>query len=160
MRSSFAAYYGTMADAEIRELGPGDLDALLAAYEHLHAEDDPLPERSDLEALWMRICGDPALIYVGAFDAGELVATCTAAIVPNLTRGARPYAVVENVVTVPAVRRTGLGIAVLDELLSRCWKAGCYKVMLLSAAERGAAHAFYERVGFDKHAKQGFIVRG
>jgi GNAT superfamily N-acetyltransferase len=79
--------------------------------------------------------------------------------VPNLTRGARPYAVIENVVTHPDLRRTGLGSSVLQELLSRCWEAGCYKVMLLSAAERGAAHEFYERNGFDKHAKQGFIIR-
>jgi GNAT superfamily N-acetyltransferase len=146
-------------DAQIRELRTGDLDALLEAYEHLHAEDDPLPARADLESLWARICDDPALLYVGAFDGRRLVATCTAAIVPNLTRGARPYAVIENVVTHPECRRQGLGSAVLQELLSRCWAAGCYKVMLLSAAHRGAAHEFYERNGFDKHAKQGFIIR-
>jgi GNAT superfamily N-acetyltransferase len=92
-------------------------------------------------------------------ELGRLLATCTAAIVPNLTRGARPYAVVENVWTHPGSRRQGLGSAVLQELLSRYWAAGCYKVMLLSASHRGAAHEFYERNGFDKHAKQGFILR-
>ena len=147
------------AEAEIRELRPGDLDALLEAYEHLHPEDDPLPAREHLEALWSRICEDPALVYVGAFQGPRLVATCTAAIVPNLTRGARPYAVIENVVTHPEDRRQGLASAVLQVLLSRCWAAGCYKVMLLSAAHRGAAHEFYERNGFDKHAKQGFVIR-
>jgi ribosomal protein S18 acetylase RimI-like enzyme len=146
-------------EADIRELEPGDLDALLEAYGHLHPEDDPLPPRDELELLWERICADPALIYIGAFDGPTLVATCTAAIVPNLTRGARPYAVVENVVTHPAFQRRGLGSAVLQELLSRCWAAGCYKVMLLSASQRGAAHEFYERNGFDKHAKQGFVIR-
>ena len=119
-----------------------------------------IPSRADeLAALWERICDDPALIYVGAFDGPSLVATCTAAIVPNLTRGARPYAVIENVVTRPDARRHGLGSAVIQELLSRCWDARCYKVMLLSAAERGAAHEFYERNGFDPRAKQGFIIR-
>jgi GNAT superfamily N-acetyltransferase len=146
-------------EARIRELGSGDLDALLEAYAHLHSEDDPLPPREELEALWARICDDPGLLYVGAFDGPRLVATCTAAIVPNLTRGARPYAVIENVVTHPERRRQGLASAVMQELLSRCWAAGCYKVMLLSAAHRGAAHEFYERNGFDRHAKQGFIIR-
>ena len=47
----------------------------------------------------------------------------------------------------------------LQQLLARCWAAGCYKVMLLSAAHRDAAHEFYQRNGFDMHAKQGFIIR-
>ena len=116
-------------DTQIRDLGPADLDALLEAYEHLHERDDPLPPRPEVERLWARICDDPALIYLGAFDGPRLVATCTAAIVPNLTRGARSYAVIENVVTRADARR------------------------------RGAAHEFYQRNGFDKHAKQGFIIR-
>ncbi len=31
--------------------------------------------------------------------------------------------------------------------------------MLLSAAQRDAAHRFYEANGFDRHAKQGFVLR-
>ncbi len=146
-------------DAAIRDLGRGDLDSLLEAYSDLHRKDDSLPARSEVERFWQEICADPRLIYLGTFDEPTLVATCTVAIVPNLTRGARPYAVIENVWTHPERRRQGLGSAVLQEGLSRCWAAGCYKVMLLSGAERGAAHAFYESNGFGKHAKQGFVVR-
>jgi GNAT superfamily N-acetyltransferase len=149
----------TKSKLEIRELERGDLDALLEAYRHLHAQDDPLPPRQKLGILWERICADPGLIYVGAFHGTDLVATCTAAIVPNLTRGARPYAVIENVITWSSFRRQGLGSAVLQELLSRCWAAGCYKVMLMSGSGRTEAHEFYERNGFDKHAKQGFVIR-
>ncbi|MGI9591142.1 MAG: GNAT family N-acetyltransferase [Myxococcota bacterium] len=58
----------------------------------------------------------------------------------------------------PPARRRALAAA-LQALLARCWAAGCYKIMLLSGAHRGAAHAFYERNGFDPEAKQGFIVR-
>lgn len=149
---------GVAPEVGIRELGRDDLEELLAAYGELHPRDDPLP-REEVGALWARICGDPGLIYLGAFSGSRLLATCTAAIVPNLTRGARPYAVIENVFTRPDVRREGLGSAVLQALLERCWAAGCYKVMLLSAAERDAAHAFYERNGFDPHSKRGFILR-
>lgn len=146
-------------DPEIRELERGDLDALLEAYRDLHPDDEPAPPRHELDRQWQEICSDPRLVYMGAFDAAALLATCTAAFVPNLTRGARPYAVVENVWADPAQRRQGLGSAVLQELLSRCWAEGCYKVMLLSGSQRSAAHEFYERNGFDKEAKQGFIIR-
>ena len=146
-------------DAELRELAHSDLDPLLEAYRELHPEDDPLPARGDLERLWSTICEDPRLVYIGAFSGSRLLATCTAAIVPNLTRGARPYAVIENVWTRADVRRQGFGSAVLQELLARCWAADCYKVMLLSASHRDAAHEFYERNGFDKRAEQGFIIR-
>lgn len=149
-----------MADApQIRDLERRDLDDLLAAYRHLHESDDPLPERGTLEKLWAGICEDPSLIYLGAFHGETLVSTCNAVVVPNLTRGTRPWAVVENVVTLPEARRQGLGSAVLRALLERCWAAGCYKVMLQSAAHRDAAHAFYERCGFDRHAKQAFVAR-
>ena len=146
-------------DVDIRKLSREDLDALLNVYRELHVKYDPLPLRSKLEQLWKDICEDPRLIYIGAFDETNLVATCNAAIVPNLTRGARPFAVVENVWTHPKFRRRGIGSAVLQDLLSRCWDARCYKVMLLSAAHRGAAHEFYERNGFDKQSKQGFVIR-
>lgn len=144
---------------DIRELGRGDLDALLEAYRGLHPEDDPLPPRAEVEALWEEICADPHLIYVGAFDGPRILATCTAAVVPNLTRGARPYAIIENVWTHPASRRQGLGSAVLQEMISRCWTAGCYRVSLTSASHRDGAHEFYQRNGFDVHAKKAFVIR-
>ena len=146
-------------DPVVRELGRDDLDALLEAYRDLHPDDEPLPPKAELEALWKGICDDSRLLYMGAFEGARLVATCTAAIVPNLTRGARPYAVIENVWTHPARRRHGLGSAVLSELLDRCWATGCYKAMLLSGSHRDAAHEFYEHNGFDKRAKQGFVIR-
>jgi GNAT superfamily N-acetyltransferase len=148
-----------MGELEIRELVAADLDALLALYRHLHAEDDPLPARPELETLWARVCASPDHLYHGGFLGGELVASCCAAIVPNFTRGARPYAVIENVVTRQDQRGRGYGSALLQALLSSCWSRSCYKVMLLSAAQRDAAHRFYEANGFDRHAKQGFIIR-
>lgn len=146
-------------DVEVRELGQEDLDALLGAYRDLLPDDAPAPPRAELERLWADICSDPRLIYVGAWSGPRLLATCTASVVPNLTRGARPYGVIENVWTHPSHRRHGVGSAVLQGLVSRCWRAGCYKVMLMSASHREEAHAFYERNGFDRNAKQAFELR-
>lgn len=96
-----------------RQLGHGDLDALLALYEHLHRADEPLPERRRVEATWQKLCDSPDHLYLGVEVDALLVASCAVAFVPNLTRGARPYAVIENVVTHGDHRRRGLGSLVL-----------------------------------------------
>ena len=144
---------------EIRELQKGDLDVLLEAYRDLQPGDAPLPPRPQLESMWAEILVDPRLAYLGAFAGPRLVATCTAVVVPNLTRGGRPYGLIENVWTAPDRRREGLGAAVVQKMLDHCWGANCYKVMLLSGHQRHGAHEFYERLGFDKNAKQGFVIR-
>ena len=149
-----------MSDAPfIRDLRSQDLAQLLALYdEHLHSADEPRPEAARVDALWRQIEDDPALHYLGAFDGERMVASCCAAVVPNLTRGCRPWAVIENVVCHADYRRRGLASDVIRAMLERCREAGVYKVMLMSAAHRGeSVHAFYEANGFDKHAKQAFL---
>ena len=79
--------------------------------------------------------------------------------VPNLTRGARPYALIENVVTDAAFRRCGIATFLMQELLARCWARGCYKAMLLSGSSRDEAHGLYLAVGFDASAKLGFVAK-
>ncbi len=76
------------------------------------------------------------------------VGTATCVVVPNLTRGGRPYMLIENVVVSAAVRRRGVGRRLLDAALGLAVAAGCYKVQLLSNATRVEAHAFYEACGF------------
>jgi GNAT superfamily N-acetyltransferase len=142
----------------IRDLGPNDLDALLSLYRHLHEQDDPLPGRSRLEQTWDDILRDPAQMYLGGFVESSLIAACNACIIPNLTRGARPYAVVENVVMHASHRRRGIGMKVMQALLERCWARGCYKVMLMSGMNRAGVHGFYEALGFDKTSKQAFVI--
>ena len=142
----------------VRDLEAGDLEPLLRLYQQLHSADPPLP-RERAVSLWQTILADPAQTYLGAFAGGELVSACCAAIVPNLTRSGRPYAVIENVITDEAWRRMGVGRELLSALVARCWQRDCYKIMLMSGAARGDAHVFYEAIGFDRLAKQAFIIR-
>ncbi len=145
--------------AVARELRFDELDDLLGLYVHLNTETGPAPLRSRVESVWKQLFSDPNCVYLGADAEGRLAASCTVTIIPNLTRRARPYGVIENVITHPDFRLRGLGAAVMNGALECCWKRDCYKVMLLSGAGRGDAHAFYERLGFDKNAKQAFIIR-
>lgn len=143
----------------IRRLELGDLDGLLALYEHLHASDAPRPARSVVEGVWRELMANSAYRYYGAFVEDSLVSSCTLTIVPNLTRGCRPYGLIENVVTHPADRRMGYAKAVLTEALKYSWAANCYKVMLLTGRKDDATLRFYESVGFDPKSKQAFIAK-
>ncbi len=87
------------------------------------------------------------------------MSSCTLAIIPNLTRGARPYGIIENVVTHPDHRRTGLGRAVLRAAIDKAWSADCYKVMLATGSKREATLSFYEAAGFQKGGKTYFEIR-
>jgi ribosomal protein S18 acetylase RimI-like enzyme len=146
-------------DTTIRQAVENDLDELLDLYAHLNPNDDPLPARVRVVELWQGIIANPALTCFVAEQAGRLISSCNLAIIPNLTRGARPYGVIENVITHPDFRRQGLAKRVLDRAIETAKQAGCYKVMLLSGADRKSAHALYEKVGFKKDTKVGFDLR-
>lgn len=143
----------------IRHLELGDLDGLLALYDHLHASDAPRPARPVIDGVWRELMANPSYRYYGAFVDDALVSTCTLTVVPNLTRGCRPYGVIENVVTHPAHRRRGYAKAILTEALEEAWQADCYKVMLLTGRKDEATLRFYESVGFDPKDKQAFIAK-
>ena len=85
--------------------------------------------------------------------------TCMLAVVPNLASGGSPFGVIEHVVTLPQYRRRGLGRTVLQFALNRAWAQGCYKVILLSGAQRADAHKLYESVGFRGDVERGFVAK-
>jgi len=145
-------------DTVIRDLVENDLAALLTLYGHLHPDDTPLPVSTDTAVLWKSICADEHYVYIGAFVSGQLVSVCNAAVILNLTRNGRPYALVENVVTHPDYRRRGYGKRIMKRIFTVCGELNCYKIMLLSNALRTEAHAFYRSLGFDDDAKKAFIL--
>jgi predicted GNAT family acetyltransferase len=144
--------------SSIRRLVHGDLDALLSLYSHLHEKDEAMAHREQVEAVWSRILGNDDQLYFGGFVRGELVSACNAAVIPNLTRGTRPYALIENVVTHADHRRQGIGSEVMTTLVNECVRRGCYKIMLMSSVSRTIAHEFYAQLGFDNKAKQAFVL--
>ena len=141
----------------VREVAEIELPALLHLYTHLNPNDPPLPLDEAIEA-W-KLMAQPNQCVYGAYLESELVATCTLVVIPNLTRGGRPYALVENVVTHSNHRRCGYGAAVLKHALEAAWGRGCYKVMLLTGSKNEATLRFYENAGFQRGVKTGFVAR-
>jgi GNAT superfamily N-acetyltransferase len=143
----------------IREIRKSELQDLLRLYEHLHRSDAPLPATHVVNSVWAAIQGNPDLKCFGVFVDDVLASSCTLSVIPNLTRGCRPYGIIENVVTAPAFRRKGFGRAVLRHALEHAWSRNCYKVMLLTGSKKEETFRFYESAGFDRQAKQAFVAK-
>jgi GNAT superfamily N-acetyltransferase len=146
-----------MTDPVIRTAQQSDLHGLLALYRHLNPT-DPLLDAEHAEKAWSILLTSGFNTIIVAEIAGVLAASCSLAVIPNLTRGARSYAVIENVVTHPAYRRIGLGRAVLGSALDLAWNADCYKVMLASGRGEDTLR-FYEQIGFKRGGKTFFEMQ-
>ena len=148
-----------MQDIQIETARPEDLPHLLALYQFLNSEDSLLPVNTETKRHWKSILANDALHYIVARVEGRLVSTCALTIVPNLTRSARPYGLIENVVTHPDYRKRGIGTKTLQYALDIAWERNCYKVMLLTGSQNEEVLRFYERAGFVRGKKTGFIAR-
>jgi GNAT superfamily N-acetyltransferase len=136
-----------------------ELAGLLDLYKYLNSDEPPLPEEAVLNQVWNSFTTDSKInCVVGELD-GRLVASCTLIIIPNLTRGARPYGLIENVVTHPEYRKQGIGSNLLRYALGLAWEKQCYKVMLLTGRKQEETLRFYENAGFQRGIKTGFVAK-
>jgi GNAT superfamily N-acetyltransferase len=144
-----------MRKPAIRVAMYADMAGVLALLRQLNP-DDPYPDPAKAEAAWSAMLGSGLVTVLVAEVDGSLAATCTLAIIPNLTRGTRPFGIIENVVTHPKHRCQGCGTAVLAAALARAWEAGCYKVMLATGSRKPETLRFYESAGFERGGKTCF----
>ena len=132
-----------------------DLDALLQLYTHLH--DEAPQERYRSEVVYNQIMNTPGMILWGLFVGSTLVASCVVNIIPNLTRGARAYALIENVVTHRDYRKRGYGKQILKAAIQHARQENCYKIMLSTSSKDPGVWQFYEHCGFDGDHKRAFV---
>jgi N-acetylglutamate synthase-like GNAT family acetyltransferase len=142
---------------DIRAARAKDLPALLALYRQLNPDDPVLPE-AEAGARFAQILAHPGTtIFVTCAD-GVAVSSVSLVVIPNMTRGGQPYALIENVVTHADHRRRGHGRALIDTAVASAWDLGCYKVMLLTGSTEPATLRFYANCGFSQN-KTGFQIR-
>lgn len=106
--------------------------------------------------LWQRVLGHHGTDVFVAEDEGELTGAITLHVLPNMTYQGAPYAVIENVITAARARGQGIGRALMEHALARADAAGCYKIMLQTNNDRGAA-GFYRKLGFTSDVKTGML---
>ncbi len=140
----------------VRLIKADELDQLMNLYKQL-VDDEEIDDKTYLSNLWSEIMNDPNLYYFVAEQDGLLVSSCTVAIIKNLTRGGRPYALIENVITHKEYRKCGYGKAVIEKAVQLAEQKNCYKVMLLTGRKDEGVMSFYESCGFKRGVKTGFI---
>ncbi len=114
---------------EVRNAQDQDFSRIVELYRQLQPEDPVVTDGRD-RAVFDHILRTENLSLFVLVDRGQIQSTCYLNIIPNITRSASPYAIIENVVTDEACRRNGYGKRVVAHALDAAWAAGCYKVML------------------------------
>lgn len=140
----------------VREVREQDRDALLELYLFLH--EDHIPNCTDrLMAAWKQIMNDTNHHIIVYEQDGRIVSSCVCVIIPNLTRGVRPYAFVENVVTHSDYRGRGFATACLNYARQIAVENDCYKMMLLTGSKKEETMNFYKKAGYNSKDKTAFI---
>lgn len=142
---------------KIREATLQDFDAVMLLLQQLNPADI---QPTELErSVYNEIIHDKKLMLLVADNGSAVIATCYLNLIPNLTRGGQPYAIIENVVTDSAHRQQGVGRFLIDYATQCAWQHGCYKIMLMSGRASKAVHRFYRQCGFDSEEKQAYVMR-
>jgi len=143
---------------KVREVIRGDFSAVMGLYRQLHPEDPILEDGNDMTAFEAILASDWLKIFVLEYES-QVRSTCYLNIIPNITRSARPYAVIENVVTDKAHRNLGFGKVIIQHTLNYAWGVGCYKAMLQTGSKQQSTHSFYRSCGFSGSDKTAYLAR-
>lgn len=130
---------------EVRPMRREDLPQVAALLRLLDPEGGEASRlEAALEALEACPCGQA---YV-AVRSGEVVATYTLYVLPNLGHGGKPFAVMESVAVAEAAQGQGIGTLLVRHAATEARQRGAYKLALSSALHREGAHRFYAKLGF------------
>lgn len=145
------------SELKIRAANESDIQPLLELYRQLNPT-DPLLAAEDACGILKQFTLYPGSAVLIGLKGEALVTTCALVVVPNLTRGGAPYALIENVVTNAQHRKRGYGRAILKAAIVAAWECGCYKTMLMTGSRDPETLRFYQGVGFEQ-SKTGFQIR-
>lgn len=142
----------------IRSANRDDFEAISRLYAQLNVDDPSVAGQHYLEVFEQILNRDGLDILLLELD-GEILGATYLNLTPNLSRGGRPYAVIENVVIAAHRRGEKLGRRLMDATLERAWAAGCYKAMLMTGSKTPSTHAYYRACGFADDVKTAYLAR-
>jgi len=137
---------------EVRVLGPGDAETLLAAADGVF--DGPVDPR-----LAARFLGDPSHAIAVALDGGRVVGFASGVAYVHPDKPLEMF--VDELGVAPTHRRRGIATRVLRALLDRARALGCREAWVLTDRENAAAMATYAGLGGERrpHTQEMFTFR-
>ena len=130
-----------------------DLNAVQSLYSQLYDKEQHPTEQ--VLTQWQKLLSYDNIYVILTEQNHVPISTCCLTIIPSITQEARPYALIEYVVTDKAHRRTGAGKACLDYAKRLAIQQNCYKIMLITS--RPDAHAFYKACGYSEEGRTAFL---
>lgn len=140
----------------VREIQSNEQKEILELYLSLHESSVPEPSET-LDKAWNEILNDKNHHLIVNVIGGKIVSSCVCVIIPNLTRGIRPYAFIENVVTLEEYRGHGYATECLNYAKRIAEENNCYKIMLLTGSKEEKTLSFYRNAGYNSTDKTAFI---
>ena len=140
-------------DFTTRTVNFDDLNVVQKLYSQLYnAEQHPTEQ---VLTQWKKLLSYDNIYVILTEQKGVPVSTCCLTIIPSITHDARPFALIEYVVTDKSHRRIGAGKACLDYARQLAKQQNCYKIMLITG--RPEAHEFYRACGYKSDGKTAFV---
>jgi GNAT superfamily N-acetyltransferase len=141
----------TSTAIQVREATAADIPAVLALYAQPELDDGKVLPIDEAVALHQRFARYPDYALYVALERDTVVGSFALLVMDNLGHLGAPSGIVEDVVVAPQRQGHGVGQAMMRFALERCREKRCYKLVLSSNARRARAHAFYEKLGFERH---------
>ena len=138
----------------IRNAIPADASAIQTLYRELVPDDDRI---HILPTRLKQIAEDPNTLLLVAYADGSILATASVTFCIDAMYQEQPFGLIENVIVTAAARLKGVGRTLMEAINAVALERDCSKLMLLSHAQRLAAHDFFSKCGFDGTSKRGFV---
>lgn len=140
--------------ASVRAATEKDIPRILELYQQLSLSPGSYQKAAvdDCRRVFREMSTLPGYELLVAEEDDKVVGTTVLAILPGFAHGTSPFAVVEYVVVDEKYRSRGIGKLLMEYVIARAKKAGCYKIMLTSDTRRRRAHQFYRSLGFEASA--------
>ncbi len=133
----------------IRSVTPEDFDAIFPLFVQLWPA--KAIDREALRAVFERAAASDTDVLLCLEADGQIVGFCAYAIVNNLWQEGQ-IAYIYAMVVDEQFRGKGFGTQLINEAIAQAKRQGLKRVELDSGFPREKAHAFYERLGFEKRA--------
>ena len=149
-------------EAFVRDAREEDLPRILVLLHQLsqsssHPEEAVRGVGDEHRAILKGFLGDRHFHLLVLEAGGEIQGALHLYVLPSMSRGGPPWAVVEHVVVDEHQRSRGYGELLMAEAIRIAKEAGSQRMSLGSNLRRMDSHRFYERLGFQASQK-GFVL--